>query len=369
MLRGSPLARRALVALAFALATPAAAAELVPVALESLRGQLGTQVPHAFTRRGIELTVDGNQPLTLPFAAQAIELDVEAGGPVLLTWTTQTPGKQPRPFGPPWRHVTLPRTRSAVVLDLRITEGWSASAQPMLILTGAGLVVIHGIRVLPIERDPAVAAAEFDRARFWAPESIGHATINFLTPSYWSASRGTWLSDVVAAVAVAAFAAAVAFSWYRRRRPGLARALAAAAVVAAGLWNLHLLVRFLPAFHLRPTPDVEARIRENYDMAPDVGALAALARAQLGPRERVGTLSVPKGWFAPQTLCFNLFPRRCVVLSDGSPGPEHTGISGVQRLREDEVDAIVAYRAAVLPPGWVPVAGFGSSTVIARRRP
>ena len=367
---GWPRAVQLATAVLLALASPAAsAAEPVPVPLESLRGRLETTLPHAFTAEGLELSVDGNASVSLPLAGQVLELDVESSGPVMLTWASRTPGRPFHPFGPPWRHLTLPRRRTIVRLDLRTSEGWTPASTPMLGLTGAGKVVVHGLRLLPLERDPAAAAAAFDRARLWAPESIGHTTINFLTPSFWSASRGVWLSDVVAGAAAVAFAAALAFSWLRRRRLAVARALAAAALVAAGLWNVHLLVRFLPSFALRPTLDVEARIRDHYDVAPDVGALAALARATLRPDERVGAMGVPKGWFAPQTLCFNLAPRRGVILSAGVSEPEHAGISGVGRLRDDELDAIVAYRAGPLPPGFVPVAALGSSAVVARRRP
>jgi hypothetical protein len=256
-----------------------------------------------------------------------------------------------------------------VRLDLRITEGWTPASVPVLGFTGAGKVVVHAMRVLPLERDSAAAAAAFDRARLWAPESIGHTTINFLTPSFWSASRGVWLTDVVAGAAAVAFVAALAFWRVRRRRLEVARALAVAALVSAGLWNVHLLVRFLPAFKLHPTPDVEERIRDNYEVAPDVGALAALARATLGPGERVGAVGVPKGWFAPQTICFNLAPRRCAILSAGVPESVHAGISGVGRLRDDELDALVMYRAGPVPPGFVPVAALGTNAVVARRRP
>ena len=174
---------------------------------------------------------------------------------------------------------------------------------------------------------------------------------------------------MVAGIAAVAFAIALGISWRRRGRPGVARGLAAGVLVAAGLWNAHALVRLLPAFHLRPTFDVEERIRDHYDVAPDVGALAALARATIRPGEKVGALSLPKGWFAPQTLCFNLFPRPCVILSDGAAGPEHAGIMGVGRLRESEVDAVLGYRAPALPPGFAPVTGVGPTAVIARRRP
>jgi hypothetical protein len=364
----------ALLAVALVSGGPARAAELTPISLESLSGRLDTRVPHTLGPRGLELVVDGNQAVFLPLQAQLLELDVEATGPILLTWASQTPGRQPRPFGPPWRHLTIPRSRSTVSLDQRITDGWTPSAQPILVLTGAGSVIVHGLRVLPLERDPGAAAAAYDRALLWAPEGLGHTTINLLTPSYWSApsywnASALPLSDVVAGIAAVAFAAVVAISWRRRGRPGVARGLAAGALVAAGLWNVHTLARFLPAFHLRPTFDVEERIRDHYDFAPDVGALAALARATIRPEEKVGATSVPKGWFAPQTLCFNLFPRRCVILSNGAAGPEHAGIMGVGTLRESELDAVIDYRAPALPPAFAPVAGFGTTAVIARRRP
>lgn len=359
----------ALVALLAGARAAAAADALVPVRLESLRGRLETTASHAFTANGLEISVDGNTSLGLPFPAQVLELDVQASGPVMLTWAARTQGRPFKPFGPPWRHLTLPRDRQVVRLDLRIADGWSPAAQPVFGLTGAGLVVVRSIRMLPLERDPAEAAALFDRAQLWAPESLGHTTINLLTPSFWSATRGIWLTDVVALAGLAAFGAAVGLSWWRRRRLWLARGLAVGCLAAAALWDAHALVRLLPVLHLRPTPDVEARIRENYDVSPDVGALAALARATLRPDERVGALGVEKGWFAPQTLCFNLAPRPCVILTAGSAEREHRGISGVGVLRDDQLDAIVAYRAGPLPAGFVPVAALGPSAVVARRAP
>ncbi len=360
----------ALLAAALAAVLPTLAAGAAPVAvpipLESLRGKLDTSAPHAFTGRGLELAVDGNTSLTLPLAAQVLELDVEADGPVLLTWTARTAGKPFHPFGPPWRHVTVPRRRAVVALDLRIVEGWTPAATPILVLTGAGRVVVHALRALPLLTDPAEARAAYDRALLWAPESIGHTTINLLTPSYWSASREIWLSDVVAGVAALAFAATLLVSRLRGRPLHVGRALGVAGLVAVGAWNAHVLVRFLPMMTLRPTPDPEVRIRDHYEVAPDVGALAALARATLRADERVGTMGPPKGWFAPQTLCFNLAPRPCAIVVPGQA--EHLGISGVGRLRTDELDAIVAHRAGPLPDGFVPVASLGASAVVARRR-
>jgi hypothetical protein len=47
---------------------------------------------------------------------------------------------------------------------------------------------------------------------------------------------------------------------------------------------------------------------------------------------------------------------------------EHRGISGVGRLRDDELDALVVYRASPIPDGFVPVASLGSSAMVLRRR-
>lgn len=343
-----------------------AAADLQPVPIEALRATLAASAPHAFTTQGVEMPVDGTTVFVLPFMAQVVELDVMTTGVVTLTWAARTPGRPFRPLGPPWRHLTLAAGRSTVSLDLRIAKGWTPASQPVLRLTGAGTVVIGAIRTLPVIPDGSLQWAAYDRANFWAPESIGHTTINFLTPSLWSPSGGTWLSDVVAGFAALAFAAVLAAAKLRRRRLRPALALAVAALVAVGLWNLHQLVRFLPAFDLRPTVDVEERIRDNYFVAPDVGALAALARATLRPDERVGTMGPPKGWFSPQTLCFNVAPRPCAVVLPGET--VHRGISGVGTLRDDELDAVIAHSAGPLPDGFVPVASLGPSHVVARRR-
>jgi hypothetical protein len=356
-------------AAALALSPGLAAAEepFRPISLEALRGKLDTPSPHELGPGGLRIPVDGNTSVGLPLTAALLELDVEASGPVSLTWASRTAGVPFRPFGPPWRHLALPRARQLVVLDLRITDGWNAQARPVFGLTGTGVVTIHGLRVSPVPRDPARIVEDFDAAVRWAPEGPGHTTINFLTPSFWKASARSWLPDVVALAGVVAFAAALGISWLRRRRLDLGRALAAGCVVAAALWNVHLLARLLPAFHLRPTFDVEERIREHYDVAPDVGALAALARATLRPDERVGVLGSQGNWFAPQTICFNLAPRPCVTLTAGAPQPAYRGISRVGSLRLEELDAIVAYRAAPLPEGFTPVAALGNSAIVARR--
>jgi hypothetical protein len=227
-------------------------------------------------------------------------------------------------------------------------------------------VTIRGVRVLPPDPDPARQVEAFDRANFWAPESLGHTTINLLTISYWTASTGRWLADVVALAAAIAFAIVLAVTRLRGGRPRPALALAVAALVASGLFGAHLLVRFVPAFDLRPTPDPETRIRENYWMLPDVGSLAELAREKLAPTDRVGIVARDRDWFAPQTICFNLAPRPCVFLRPNEQ--VHHGISGVGALREDEIDAIVFFRGDWTPPGFERVAGLGPTRYLARRR-
>jgi hypothetical protein len=363
------LSRRPLLALAAAAALAAApsarAEELRTVDLANLGGKIETPGAVSFTAQGLELQVDGNTHLELPLRSQLLELDVEASGPVLLTWAVRSPTQEFRPFGPPWRHLTLPRQRAVVTLDLRIASGWTPAATPIIGLTGAGHVVIHGMRTLPISHDLEASWAVVDRVNLWAPESIGHTTINLLTTPYWSLTRLVPLANVIAGAAALLALAALGLAVLRKRpaRPELA--LAVGALVALGAWDLNFLVRFLPMFHLAPTPSAEERIRQHYDVGPDVGALAALARETIRPDERVGALGPPNGWFAPQTICFNLAPRPCVIVRTGER--EHTGISGVGRLRDDELDVLVAYRMAKLPEGFVSVAELGPSAVVARR--
>jgi hypothetical protein len=366
--------RLALACLSAALASaalPAAAEEaLRSVDLEALRDKMEITAPATISAGTLAIPIDGNVTATLPFSGEVVVLDVEASGPVMLTWASRTPGRQFRAFGPPWRHLTLPRARTRVRLDLRITDGWTPQARPVLGLTGMGTVTIHGIQVVPLPLTREELVADFNGAQRWAPESIGHTTINFLTPALWTASPIVWLTDVVALAALVAAAVALGLGWLRRRRLVAGPALVAGCLVATALWDVHLLSTMAPVFHLRPTLDVEDRIRDHYDVAPDVGALAALARATLRPDERVGALSSQGNWFAPQTICFNLAPRPCVTMTTGVADREHHGISGVGSLRDDQLDAIVAYRpGGALPPGFTPVASLGSNAVIARRRP
>jgi hypothetical protein len=355
--------------LALALAVPARSlgAELVPVSLDSLRGRIDGGPPVALTGRGLEIPVEGNAALALPFPAQELELDLEtaAGGPFLLTWANRSE-RQLRAFGPPWRYAEVPRARGTLRVDLRIAPGWAPSAQPVLLLRGAGTVAVHGVRALPAPRDAEESRAAYDRAQLWAPESVGHTTINFLTPAFWSASRGTWLADVIAGAALAVLAGALAVARLRHGRFRLGLAAPLAALFALAAWDAHFLARFLPMANVSVEPDAEVRIRENYYFDPEFGALAALARATLRPDERVGAMGAPRDWFGPQTLCFAVAPRPCAIVKPGEA--VHAGISGVGRLRSDEIDAIVSLRGGPLPDGFAPVAAVDGEALVARRR-
>ena len=344
----------AALALAAALARPALADEpgLRPMPLEALlprvEGARGT-----LTARGLEIALSGNAFVPLPFPAEEVELDLEADGPVLLSWAARSGGRAARFLGPPWRYARVPRAPGTLRLDLRVAPDWTPSAQSVLFLRGGGTVVVHAARASPVPADRAEALAAQDRALLWMPESVGHTTINSLTPSYWSASRGTRLVDVVAAASLAVLVAVLAAPWLRGGRPSPGRALAAAALFAIASWDAHFLVRFLPVAKLSLEPDPEARIRDGYPFDPELGVLAALARATVRPDERVGAMAGPKNWFDTQVLCFDLAPRRCAVVRPGER--EYLGLAGVERLRPDEIDVIVALGGGPLPDGFVPV--------------
>jgi hypothetical protein len=357
----------ALALLLWAGAASASEAGLWPLPIDALRDAAEASTLHRLGPDGLEVWVEGTSSLALPLrGAQVVELDVDVTGILLLTWAPRTTALEFLPFGPPWRHLTLPAGRSTIRLDFRIAKNWTAGSDPHLGLTGFGNVLIRAVRWLPADRDPRRIDAAYDAANFWAPESMGHTTINMGTLPYWRASHGRWLADVVAAVAALAFGLVLAVTRLRTGRARPALALATAALVASGLWGAHLLVRFLPTFDLRPTPDREERIRRNMWVAPDVGAMAALARERLGPAERIGVVAREKDWFGPQTICFNLAPRPCVLMKQGEK--IHRGISGVGELRDDEIDAIVFFRADWTPPGFERVAVLSPTRYLARRR-
>lgn len=364
MRAGAPLRRLAAVSLALVLPAAARAAPGdVELSLAELAPRLESTAAVTLGPAGLELALTDQHVVVLPFAAEELELELEGDPRVLLSWLTQGP----EPLGviqPPWRYRVVPRARTTVRLDLRQTAGWEPGRRAVLLLDGSGRVVVHRMAARLPPGDRARALADGDRAALWAPESVDHRTVNVLTPSYWSASRGIWLADVVAGVA-AAGGIAVALA-LRGRRGRAGPALVAGAVVALAAWDAHLLVRLLPALGPPAALDAEARIRDGYPFAPELGALAAAARATLRADERVATVGAPGDWFPPEALCFNLAPRRCAMIRPGER--VHPGIQRVGSLRDDEIDAIVAYRGGPPPPGFDVVAQLSPRAWVARRR-
>lgn len=359
------LSRLAAVTLALVLpALSRAAPGDVELALDALAPRLETTAAVRLVPGGLELGLTDQHAVLLPFAAEELELELEGDPRVLLSWMTAGP----EPLGvilPPWRYRSVPTTRATVRLDLRQTAGWSPSRRALLLLDGWGRVVVHRLAARLPPADPAQAAAAADGPLRWAPESVDHRTVNVLTPPWWSASRGIWLADAVAAVATLAGLAAWLALRVRRPGRGAGVALVAGAAVAFAAWDVHLLVRLLPAL-ASPAPalDPEVRIRDGYPFAPEVGALAALARASVLAGERVGVMS--EDWFPPEALCFNVAPRRCAILTPGER--VHPGLQGVDRLRDDELDVLIGYRVGPPPPGFELVAQVSPRAWVARRR-
>lgn len=336
------------------------------VSLPAMAGRIATLSALSLSGRGLELEVDGEVNLVLPLpGAQELEVECESSGILLLTYAATDGARRPRPFGPPWRYRRL-AGRETLRLDLRLSPDWGPASFPFLVLQGSGHLTFVRLRARPAPSDPASAWAAQDRAVFWAPVAIDHTTINSLDPPMWRATKGTFLYQRLgpAMLGIAALAGLGILGLRRRWRPRLALAIAAVAVAVCG--DALFLAKLLPSLNLSIEPDPEVRIRENYFLNPELGGLASLARSTLRPSDRVGVMRGPGDWFAPELLCFNLAPRRCVTVEVGER--EYVGISGVDRLRPDELDAIVWYRAdAPLPAGFVPVAQVSRRALVARR--
>jgi hypothetical protein len=364
-----PIRRAATAAVALlAAAAPALARAnrgLETIPLEQLAARLDPSSRATLGPDGLRFDVDGPSRTILPFAAEELEMELQADGPILLIWAVQV-GTQPTPWGRPWRYRTAPTAPTRVRVDLKTVAGWTPAARPAIGFDGSGHVLFRAIRARRPPADLDEARRAYDRARFWAPESPGPVLINAVSPVLWNESRGTWFADVVALAAAACAAGVLAAARWRTGRWSPPLALGAGAAVALLLWNGHFLFRFLPMANLRPTLDPEERIRANYYYLPEFAGLAALARATIGPGERVGVAGSPRGWFAPQTMCFNLAPRRCVILRPGED--VHHGVSGVGTLRTADVDVVVSYRGTELPAGFERVSGVGLRAFIARRR-
>jgi len=356
-------AAAALVALRMAVPFPPAQEVSLDALVSLSKSTTLSNVPLTRVPSGIEIDVDGRAFLLLPFpGAVEIELECVSDG-MLNVYRASESGMGE----PPFRYSAIPRGTARLRFDLLESDKWTYRSRPVLLFDGSTRLSITGIHVRPPPRDPELLRTAIDRAAFWAPESIGHTTINFLTPTLWSVMDGIFLADVVAGSAVVVFAVALAGIRIARRRwnPGIALSIAALAAVAAQ--DAHFLVRLVPAVNLSLPADPEVRIRDNYYFAPEMGALASLARATIRHDETVGVVGAPDDWFAPQAMCFNLAPRQCGIVKPGETS--YAGISGIGRLRLDEMDAIVYIGGRdPLPPGFGPVAGVGRRAFIARRQ-
>jgi hypothetical protein len=298
--------------------------------------------------------------------AEELQLDYRSTGHVMLTWVSALGNSMPLPHSSPWHREVLAPGSGRITLDLRTTPSWRPERSPVLVLEGTGTLVLTGLRVRTASPDPAARMRSFDEAIRWSPLRVGHSTINSLDPPVWSASRQIPWMDVLG-IAFAALAVVGAVGWWartRRFRPGPPLALAAVAVALAG--DVVFAIRAAPALSLAPVLDPEARLREWTRFGPELGPLAALARGAIGERERVGVLAGENDWFGWETLCFHLAPRPCVRVVPGATS--FSGLQGVDRLRGDELDALVYFHAGTpLPNGFRPVATLDKNAFVARR--
>jgi hypothetical protein len=314
---------------------------------------------------GVAIAIDGAAVLTLPLeGAQVLELDYQSDGLILLSWCAANQGGF-KPFGWLWRYAPLRRGPGRLRIDLRTTFDYRPTSSPTLIFQGTGRVILTGLRSQGPEPTDAAQWAAIDRARLRAPESFGHVTPNTLGPSYWSVSRDEELPPRMGWLLVAGTAAALLATAAARRRWRPAAPLAAALLLGVVASDAHALLKLAPPWRLGLALDGEQRLRDGFPLAPEVGALAAAARAALPATDRVAVLGRKKDWFGPQTLCFHLAPRPCVIVRPGQPTQ---GISGVTTLRDEELDAVVLYNAdGGLPPGFTEVARVSPRALVARR--
>jgi len=234
-------------------------------------------------------------------------------------------------------------------------------------MEGTGNLVLKRLWMRPAPASSEAWLRGLDEALRWAPMRIGHTSINFGVPPTWNASKGQLLFEVLGiGFLVLALVGSLAWLALRRRwRP--APFVAAAGVAAALAGNVVFLVRAWPALALRPVTDPGSRLRENFHMNPELGALAALARESIRPDQSVGIQTKASDWFAWETLCFHLAPRRCVRVVPEAVAFE--GLSGSGRLAADQLDVVIFLHAGVpLLPGFAPVETMSQEAFVARRR-
>ena len=347
-------------------AAPIPAMQEIP--LRAIADQLAATGPTRLTPEGLAFDVQENFAILLPLAGmESLQVDYRATGNLLLSWGSGEGERIPSPSLAPWHHLVLVPGNGRATLDFRTTPRWSAERVPFLFLQGTGSVVLTGLRARPAPEGREAWIQGRDEALRWAPLRIGHTTINHLDPPTWKASDGVFLFDLLGiAFVVLALGGSLAWLALRRRwRP--APFLAAAGIAAALAGNVVVLVRAWPALALRPVTDPGARLRENFHMDPELGALAAVARESVRPDERVGIQTKASDWFAWETLCFHLAPRRCVRVVPEAVSFE--GLSGSGRLTADQLDVVIFLHAGVpLLPGFSPAETVTREAFVARRR-
>jgi hypothetical protein len=107
------------------------------------------------------------------------------------------------------------------------------------------------------------------------------------------------------------------------------------------------------------------RIRQNYP-EPEFGEFAVKTR-QLIPLSATVLIAGATGdWFSPQTLAFNLAPRRCAYAPDGIH--RFLGIGGFTSIAADEADYFVSYYGnSDAPAGFTRIYELHPCVYIARR--
>jgi hypothetical protein len=296
---------------------------------------------------------------------EVLDLEYRAEGLLRLTWASAVDDNIIGPYGLLWRYVALAPGPGRVTLDMRITEGWTPTVRPVLLVYGTGRLVFTGLKVRPPSSTSQEALAGLDRARRFAPEPLGHVTINSLPRPMWRVSADETLWDRLGLTFLALALLSVAAAAALRRGPRPAAVLAAVVLLFVIASDAYMVVKLGPPLRLGLSLDPEERLRTGFPFAPEVGALAAVARATLRPTDRVAVYGRADDWFGPQTLCFHLAPRRCVIVKPGAPA---RGISGVDALGDGEVDAVVAFNPDVpIPAGLAQVARVSSNAYVARR--
>jgi hypothetical protein len=347
-------------------ASPAAGLQEVP--LQVLASRIAARDPVQSTPAGIAISVQGERVFVVPLQGVVLaEVEYRASGDLLLTWTTTTAGEVPRPLESPWHHERLERGPGRLSLDFRTTPGWRPNRVPYFLLQGTGEMVITRFRVRTLTSDAAAERESLDDAIRWSPIRLEHTTINYLPPTVWWASRGTLLHEILgAAFLAAAILGTVAWRVIRKRwEPGPAIAVSAVAAALAG--DVVFAIRARQSVTLEPHVEAAGRLSGNFPLAPELGKLAALARANVRPGDRIGVQAREVDWFAWETLCFHVAPHPCVQVIPGRAA--WSGLSGVDRLTPDEVDVVVYLHAGTpLLPGFSPVAALGPEALVARRR-